>query len=91
MLSSKSLPEAEEVQDQAMEEEEGGKKEGGQKEGGQKEVVIVETVKRKKFTGLTAQGLRVREKPNYAATLLGVIKPGDIVHYSEEVSRVVTT
>ena len=86
MLSSKPSPEPEEVQDQVMEEEEGAKKEGGQKE-----VVIVETVKRKKFTGLTAQGLRVREKPNYAATLLGVIKPGDIVHYSEEVGRVVTT
>ena len=74
MLSSKPLIGIKEVEDQVMEEEEG-----------QKEVVIVETVKRKKFAGLTAQGLRIREKPNYASTLLGVIKPGDILHYSEEV------
>ena len=73
VLSSKPSTETEEVRDQVMEEE------------GEKEIVITETVKRKKFTGLTAQGLRIREKPNYAATLLGVVKPGDILHYSEEV------
>lgn len=75
---AKGIEEVEE--DQVMEDRE----EDAEKEE-EKEVVVVEVIKRRNFPGKTAQGLRIREKPNFAAALLGIIKPGDIVHYTEEV------
>lgn len=51
----------------------------------EEETVIIETIKKKKFTGLKAQGLRIRAKPSYAAAAIGLIRPGNILKYTEEV------
>ena len=58
------------------------------KEEDDKETVVIETIKRKIFTGAKAQGVRVRAQPSFAAPAVGLIKPGYVLCYTEEVHHV---
>ena len=49
------------------------------------EKVIIEKVKRKTFPGGTAQGLRIRSKPDFSGPVVGLLNPGDKLSYTEEV------
>ena len=75
---SNQKEEEEETKKQTKEEEE---------EEDNKETVFTETIKRKLFTSTEAQGLRVRTQPSFAAAAVGLIKPGYVFCYTDEVSH----
>ena len=72
--------EEEETKKQTKEEEE---------EEDNEETVVTETIKRKLFTGTKAQGLRVRAQPSFAAAAVGLIKPGYVLCYTDQVNLTV--
>ncbi|XP_019855060.1 PREDICTED: E3 ubiquitin-protein ligase MYCBP2-like isoform X1 [Amphimedon queenslandica] len=59
----------------------------GSKEDEDKETFVIETIKRKIFTGEKAQGVRVRAQPSFAAPAVGLIKPGYVLCYTDEVEN----
>ena len=59
-----------------------------EKEEEEEEKVIVEVIKKKKFPQGKAAGLRIRSEPSLSAASVGLIKPGDVFSYTEEVSCV---
>jgi E3 ubiquitin-protein ligase MYCBP2 len=51
------------------------------------EVIVTELIKKKVFPVGRAAGLRIRSEPSFAAAAIGLIKPGDVVYYSEEIEN----